>query len=209
MSEYQYVVFRAVDGPLSDEQMAFADRQSSHNEVSRWEMSVSYNHGEFRGEVDGLLRFLREEPAGVRAELLAQIRDAVPAAAWPTTTRGRTLAELDEATTPLRRQETQRQQTAAAAAAKRAAARAEKERQARMKEMVADPEAWITKAERMVAARGTDNYEAAADILHDLREAIGVPEGTRLAKTCAHALTKTHPTLNMLKSSLRKRGLLP
>ena len=56
MSEYQYVVFQAVDGPLSDEQLAFAQRQSTRAEVSRWSLSVEYHYSSFRGDVDGLLR---------------------------------------------------------------------------------------------------------------------------------------------------------
>ena len=56
MSEYQYVEFRAVDRPLDDKQLAFAEEQSSHAEVSRWNLNVEYNYGSFRGDVDGLLR---------------------------------------------------------------------------------------------------------------------------------------------------------
>jgi len=56
MSEYQCVVFQAVDAPLDDKQMAFAQRQSSRAEVSRWSLSVEYHHSSFRGDVDGLLR---------------------------------------------------------------------------------------------------------------------------------------------------------
>jgi hypothetical protein len=56
VSEYQYVVFRAVDGPLSDEQLAFAHRQSTRAEVSRRSLSVEYHYSSFRGDVDGLLR---------------------------------------------------------------------------------------------------------------------------------------------------------
>ena len=77
-----------------------------------------------------------------------------------------------------------------------------------MKEMVASPAAWLTKAEKLADARGTDNYKAAADILADLREAIGGEEGDKIARRHAAHLAKKYPTLNQLKSSLRKRGLL-
>ena len=56
MSEYQYVVFRAVDGPLNDKQLEFAQRQSTRAEVSRWSLSSEYHYSSFRGDVDGLLR---------------------------------------------------------------------------------------------------------------------------------------------------------
>ena len=56
MSEYQYVVFQAVDGPLNDKQLEFAQRQSTRAEVSRWSLSVEYHYSSFRGDVEGLLR---------------------------------------------------------------------------------------------------------------------------------------------------------
>lgn len=56
MSEYEYVVFQAVDGPLNDKQLAFAERQSTRAEVTRWRLSVDYHYSSFRGDVDGLLR---------------------------------------------------------------------------------------------------------------------------------------------------------
>ena len=56
MSEYQYVVFQAVDAPLNNKQLEFAQRQSTRAEVSRWSLSVEYHYSSFRGDVDGLLR---------------------------------------------------------------------------------------------------------------------------------------------------------
>ena len=61
---------------------------------------------------------------------------------------------------------------------------------------------------KLADARGTENYKAAADILADLREAIGGDEGEKIARKHAAHLAKKHPTLTRLKSSLRKRGLL-
>lgn len=91
---------------------------------------------------------------------------------------------------------------------KREAAKAEKTRQARMEKMKASPKTWLTKAEKTAAAGGTVNYNAAAEILADLREAIGGEKGKKRAHDCAKKIAKAHPMLNMLKSSLRKRGLL-
>ena len=92
--------------------------------------------------------------------------------------------------------------------ARRQAAERERERQERMKQMVKDPQKWLREADKLIAVRGTENYEAAAEILVDLGEAVGGDEGSQI--TCKHAahLAKKHPTLNRLKSSLRKRGLL-
>ncbi len=387
MSEYQYVAFRAVDRPLDDKQLAFAEKQSSHSELSRWEMSVEYHYSSFRGDVDGLLRrgfdvhlaytnygdrevklrlpsglpfskptlksflscdsltwkkdakgnggiltvrpfhdsdsieedwdlddyldsiaklreqlisgdlramyllwlcaayddnedpaemiepavphgldtmptlsvdlmpffgldplmlkaaangvpafkpeeddedpiqvwaqsisearsrellrmFLRDDAASVKAELLAEIRDAGSPADWPTTNRGRSLDDLLAATEVLREKANEQEKKKARAKAVRDAAKAEKKRQARMTKMKESPKTWLAQAEELAAARGTHNYKAAAEILADLREAIGGETGDKLARDCANKLVKAYPTLTMLKSSLRKSGVL-
>ena len=92
--------------------------------------------------------------------------------------------------------------------AKRDAAKAERERADRMQKMRKSPKKWLRESERFVDAGGTNNYKAAAEILHDLREAVGGEEGDKIARRHAANLAKKHPTLNHLKSSLRKRGLL-
>ncbi|EMI16603.1 hypothetical protein RMSM_06472 [Rhodopirellula maiorica SM1] len=387
MSEYQFVAFQAVDRPLDNKQLAFAEKQSSHSELSRWRMSVEYHYSEFRGDVDGLLRrgfdvylaytnygdreirlrlphglaftkstsdpflvceglqwkmdaegnggiltvspyqesgeiaevweldkyldslakvreqlirgdlralyllwlcaayddnydpaeivepavphglakmpsiaaelllffgldplilkaaasgvpgvapesdqedpiavwsqsisevrsrallrrCLKEDPVAVKAELLAEIRDSGSVVDWPTTVRGRSLEVLLTAADELREQENKKEAKKAQAKAVREAAKAEKERQARMEKMKSSPETWLAQAEKSAAARGTVNYKAAAEILADLREAIGGETGKRLAHDCAKKLVTAHPTLSLLKSSLRKRGLV-
>ncbi|MGB7345190.1 MAG: hypothetical protein WBD20_13330 [Pirellulaceae bacterium] len=387
MSEYQFVAFRAIDRALDDKQLAFAEDQSSHSELSRWEMSVEYHYSSFRGDVDGLLRrgfdmylaytnyggreiklrlpnglpfskptlkaflscegiswkkdpkgkggilnvfpfhesgeieevwdlddyldslakvreqliggdlralyllwlcaayddnedptemieppvphgldtmpqrstellpffdldpltlnaaadgvpgfdpttdeddpilvwsasisearsrallrrLLKEDPASLKAELLAEIRDSGSIVDWPTTVRGRSLDELLSSTDELREQANAIHRMQESAKAKREAAKAEKERQARMDKMKASPKTWLAQAEKTAAAGGTVNYKAAAKILADLREAVGGEKGKKLAHVCAQKIAKAHPTLNMLKSSLRKRGLL-
>ena len=77
-----------------------------------------------------------------------------------------------------------------------------------MKQMVKAPQKWLCEADKLVNARGTQNYDAAAAILADLREAVGGNEGAQIARRHAAHLAKKHPTLNRLKSSLRKRELL-
>lgn len=74
--------------------------------------------------------------------------------------------------------------------------------------MLKNPDKWLRASERLVDAGGTHNYKAAAEILDDLREAIGGGEGDKIARRHAATLAKKHPTRNHLKSSLRKRGLL-
>ncbi len=155
-----------------------------------------------------LTRFLIEDSQAVKADSLAEIRVAQPSSSWSTTEKKRTFSQLLDLCGLLRSEENIIRQQEADAKAKHDAAKAEKERQARMKEMVKSPKAWLTKAEKLVDARGTDNYKAAADILADLREAIGGEEGDKLARRHAADLAKKYPTLNQLKASLRKRGLL-
>jgi hypothetical protein len=155
-----------------------------------------------------LTRFLVEDSQSVKADMIAKIRAAQSPIAWATTEKKRTFNQLLETCKALRAGENIIRQREAAAKAKREAAKAEKERQARMKEMVASPAKWLKEAEKLADARGTDNYKAAADILADLREAIGGEEGDKITRRQAAHLAKKYPTLNQLKSSLRKRGLL-
>lgn len=56
MSEYQWVEFRAVDGPLNDEALAFMNQQSTRAGVSRWRFTNEYHFGTFRGDVLEMLR---------------------------------------------------------------------------------------------------------------------------------------------------------
>jgi len=56
MSEYQYVQFRAVDRPLTDKELAYAEKQSSRADISRREFTNHYNYSSFRGNANGLLQ---------------------------------------------------------------------------------------------------------------------------------------------------------
>jgi hypothetical protein len=157
---------------------------------------------------DMLLRLLTGDTFGVKASLLAEIRDSQSSDGWPTTDKRRTFEELLQKAEALRAEEDAKQARKDQAKAKREAAKAERERADRMKKMLNAPDEWLREAERLVDAKGTVNYKAAAEILSDLREAIGGDEGDKMARRCAANLAKKHPTLTQLKSSLRKRGLL-
>lgn len=56
MSEYQFIHFQALDGPLTDEQLAFMQRQSTRAHVTRWEFTNEYHFGDFRGDVEAMMR---------------------------------------------------------------------------------------------------------------------------------------------------------
>ena len=122
------------------------------------------------------------DTASEKARLLAEIRDSQISDSWPTSDKLRTLVELLQKTETLRAGEVAKQAQNDKAKAKREAAKAERERALRMQEMLQDPDKWLREAERLVDARGTLNYTAAAEILHDLREALGGDEGDKLAR---------------------------
>lgn len=154
-----------------------------------------------------LQRLLAEDPVALKAELLSEIRESQHVVTWPVEPPTRNLAQLLQSCKHLRHKEDEKRKKQAAAKAKREAEKAEKERQARMIQMLADPDAWLKKASKLVEERGTDNYREAASILADLRDALGGDQGAKIARKHAAHLARTYPTLNVLKSALRKCGL--
>ncbi len=56
MSEYQFLAFRAVDRPLTARELAYAHKQSSRAEITRWYFENEYHFGDFGGDADGLAR---------------------------------------------------------------------------------------------------------------------------------------------------------
>ena len=57
MSEYQYYEFAALDGPISDKGLHYAQSCSSRANVSRTRWQNTYTFGDFRGSVDTLLKY--------------------------------------------------------------------------------------------------------------------------------------------------------
>jgi hypothetical protein len=56
MSEYQHVAFRAIDGPVSKENLEYMQRQSSRAEITPWSFDNEYHYGDFRGNALEMLR---------------------------------------------------------------------------------------------------------------------------------------------------------
>jgi len=171
----------------------------------------------FTAWVDGLSereskRLLREllveDATVVKSQMIAAIRASEAPSGWPTAALGRSFHNLLDRTQVLHAEHDAKQQKKREAADRRKAAKQERERQDRMTEMVKDRKKWLREADKLVDARGTHNYKAAAEILADLREAVGGDEGEQITRKHAAHLAKKHPTLTHLKSSLRKRGLL-
>ena len=162
-------------------------------------------------EVDAkslLLAFLTKDSAAVRAETIAKVLGVQSNSSWPTIALGRTCQKLLERAAQLRQAQNEKERKKRAAARKRKAAKQARERQERMVQMVRNPQKWLRKVDQLVAARGTDNYEAAAEILDELREALADKDGKQITHKHAAHLAQKYPTLNRMKSSLRKRGLL-
>ncbi len=56
MSEFQYIGFRAIDGPVTDDNLEFMRRQSSRAEITPWSFDNEYHYGDFRGDAVEMLR---------------------------------------------------------------------------------------------------------------------------------------------------------
>jgi hypothetical protein len=140
---------------------------------------------------------------------MADIRDSQRVIAWPVESPTRALAYLGGQCDVLRAKEIEKQKKVAAAEAKRAAAdKAEKERQARLLNMIADPQSGLKRATELVHGRGKESYTLAAEILADLSEAVGGDERNKLARKHAAQLFKANPTLRLLKLVLHKKGII-
>lgn len=55
MSEYQFVDFIAIDGPVSEKNLAFMEKQSTRAEISPWRFTNEYHFGDFRGDASAML----------------------------------------------------------------------------------------------------------------------------------------------------------
>lgn len=56
MSEYQYIAFRAIDGPVSKKELAYMRRQSSRAEITPWTFTNEYHFGDFGGNAIEMMR---------------------------------------------------------------------------------------------------------------------------------------------------------
>lgn len=155
-----------------------------------------------------LRRFLVEDARSVKAGLIAASRTSADRIDWPTISLGRSFNELLERADVLRAEQERKERKKQEAAAKQEEVKRDQERKKRMKEMVKAPQKWLGEADKLVEARGTQNYREAAEILADLRQAIGGDEGEKIIRAHAAHLARRHPTLTRLKSSLRKQELL-
>jgi hypothetical protein len=157
---------------------------------------------------DLIRRLVSEDPAALKEELLEEIRGSNQSATWPVSPPTRSINQLFEKCELLRQREDEKERQLAVAKEKREAAKVEKARQARMVEMKSAPGPWLEKASKLVEGRGKENYCEAAQLIAEIREVLGGNEGERIARKHAAHLVQKYPTLQLLRSSLKKQGLL-
>ncbi len=56
MSEYQYLGFRAIDGPVTEKNLKFMRQQSTRAEITPWSFDNEYSYGDFHGDAEAMLR---------------------------------------------------------------------------------------------------------------------------------------------------------
>ncbi len=56
MSEYQYVAFRAIDGPVTEKNLRYMEQQSTRAEITPWTFDNEYHYGGFHGNALEMLR---------------------------------------------------------------------------------------------------------------------------------------------------------
>jgi DNA-binding transcriptional ArsR family regulator len=144
-----------------------------------------------------LLEWLADAHSSARSDLLAEFRKSRPLAAWPTSQRDRTIAELETAAEDIHKK-----------AVRKATEKAAKKRAKRLAGMAADPAPTRRETERLVKLRSRESYVAIATLLKELREALAGTKQAGLAEQQAQKLKKENPTLNLLTSELRRAGLV-
>lgn len=142
-----------------------------------------------------LLRVLKDDTGTVRRELLRQVREVLKIDPWPVAESARTRGQLDDAAMVVKERR-KRQEIAQQAA----------ERQVRLAAMAAESDATAKKIKDFVATRQTVNYEAAALLLSELRNALGPAKGPAFTAQIAADLRKNYPNARTLKAALKAYG---
>jgi hypothetical protein len=143
-----------------------------------------------------LRRVLHDDAAAVRAESLAAMRNQSGQPTWPANPSSRTLEELRELAN-----------TKADQRKKRELASEKRKLGKRLAKIRKDPAGAIADAERLIQTRSTQNYTKAAQMLAELREAVGGDEGSRIADQAAKKIAKKYPTLSYAKRAFKEEGL--
>ena len=164
--------------------------QSRPMEVWIKERSLS----ELRQLTAGLLS---DESDSVHSETLALIRDAAGTCEWPVATPTRTLEQIRH-----------RAEAIAAIRLQKEARAQDRARERKLQTIRKDPEPTIQEIFRLVAERSVRSYQTAADMLSELREALGSEGGMERAEAIAQDLRSKFSRANGLATALRKQGFL-
>jgi hypothetical protein len=144
-----------------------------------------------------ILRFLTGEPTAIRTECLQACRKWHKIPPWPVVKGTRTLAQLVRRANELAEEEQVREEN-----------RKERARRKRLADMARSPQKYLDEVNEHVAMRGRQHNGQAAQILSEIREAIGGEKGDKVSRKHAAHLREKYPTLKMLIGALRRKGLL-
>ena len=144
-----------------------------------------------------MLRFLTGEPTATRNACMQTFRKSRKLPPWPVVKGTRTLAELFQRASELAEEAQIREEK-----------RKERARRKRLTDMARSPQKYLDEVNKYVAMRGREHYDQAAQILSEIREAIGGEKGDKVSRKHAAHLKKKHPTLKLLIGALRRKGLL-
>ncbi len=134
----------------------------------------------------------------MKASGLKAFRDSGIGKSQQSTVEGtRTYSELLELAETLSKEKQKRERT-----------RKEEALVKRMADIAESPKQYLAEVEKHVATRSVRNYQQAAQLLCEIREAVGGKKGEKMACSFASQLNKKHPTLRMLTGALRRQGLL-
>lgn len=123
----------------------FDSDEIKSNMERKWIASLSPN------QLTEIVRMLLcGDAVDVKNSLQAEMRSQLPAIEWPTSNLQRTAEKLMNLGETVRKKVDQQNRIKAAAKTKRDAKKAEKERQSRMVEIKAAPDAWLKRASKLV-----------------------------------------------------------
>ena len=145
-----------------------------------------------------MLQSLTGEFTAMKASGLKAFRDSGIGESQQSAAEGtRTYSELLELAETLSKEKQKRERT-----------RKEEALVKRMADIAESPKQYLADVEKHVATRSVRGYQQAAQLLCEIREAVGGKKGEKMACSFASQLNKKYPTLRMLTGALRRQGLL-
>jgi hypothetical protein len=191
LAEY-YCLSDALIAAAASASPPLPSKTDSENPQSKWLQSLP----EAKKNV-WLLELMTEPNSTVRADILAEFRAHHKGPSWPTVRKDRTLAQLESAADEIELR-----------ANEKAKADAARKRALKLKEMAADPDKYLKKAEQLARERAVSSYREMAETLADVREALAGSAKSDLAEKQARKLKAANPKLSRLISELRQKGFL-